>query len=404
LKNSILLFLFSPFTGLIQAFKNYRQAWASSSVMLFVVFYGYTMYRPVEMDANRYVLRLHELYISPLSWKTFFQNFYSDDGSTVDIYQPIVTFILALFTDNGNVLFAVFGIVFGYFYSKNIWLLFEQAKTASMNRTLWIIVFGFACIIGYWELNGVRMWTAAHIFFYGTFLLLIKEEKKGFLIAASSILVHFSFVLPVSILVFFLFVKLPWKVLYFIFLASFFVSEINVGFISTFLTNHAPEFLLPKVQGYTSEEYIETVTTETPIANWYVRYYIKTLGWFILIMISSIYFNSLTEVKKNKPFSNLFGFTLIFLSIGNLMSLIPSGGRYLTIARLFALALLFLFYLWSDNFYYKRYLKLLSPVLLFYIIVSIRIAFETTTFLTVLANPFIVMVVDLPVPLISLLK
>jgi hypothetical protein len=404
LNTPILLFLLSPFIGLIQGFKHHREAWAKNSIWLFVIFYGFTMYRPVEMDANRYVEKLGFLYDAPLSWDSFLLNFYSDDGSTVDIYQPLITYLMALFTKNGNLLFAVFGFVFGYFYSRNIWLLFEVAKKRRMDSTLWILIFTFASIVGYWELNGVRMWTAAHIFFYGTFLFIIQGKKKGFLIAASSVLVHFSFVLPVSILIFYHFIKVPWKWLYFIFIASFFVSELNVHVIGDFLGNVAPEFLVPKVKGYTNDEYIETLSTDAPIANWYVRYYLKAVAWVIFIMTSSIYFSSLATVKSNKAFSKFFGFTLLFLSIGNLMSLIPSGGRYLTIARIFAMALLFLFYVWYDNKYYRKYLSFLSPLLVFFIIVSIRISFETTTFVTVLANPIIAVFVDVPIALISIFK
>lgn len=400
----ILLFLLSPFIGLIQAFKHHREEWAKNSIWLFVVFYGFTMFRPVEMDANRYVEKLIFLYNSPLNWTTFLENFYSDDGSTVDLYQPLVTYFMALFTQNGNLLFAVFGFVFGYFYSRNIWLLLNIAKNKRMDMTLWVLVFAFSSIIGFWELNGVRMWTAAHIFFYGAFLFIIEGKKKGMMIAASSILVHFSFVLPVSILVFYHFVKVPWKLLYFAFIASFFVSELNVQAIGDVLGNYAPEFLIPKVKGYTNDEYIETLSTETPVANWYVLYYLKAVGWVIFIMFSSIYFSSLATVKANKAFSKFFGFALLFLTIGNLMSLIPSGGRYLTIARIFAMATLFLFYVWYDNRYYRKYLSFLSPLLIFFIVVSIRISFETMTFITVLANPIIAVFVDLPVPLISLLK
>lgn len=362
------------------------------------------MFRPEAMDANRYVLKLQELYGAPLRWDTFFANFYSDDGDTVDLYQPLVTYVMSLFTNSGNLLFMVFGIVMGYFYSRNIWLLLDMAKQKRMDLTMWLIVFTFACIIGYWELNGVRMWTAAHVFFYGSFLFMVQGKKKGAIIAASSVLIHFSYVLPVAVLLFYSAVKVPWKLLYFIFIASFFVSELNVHSIGDFLGNVAPEFLLPKVKGYTSEDYVETVQTETPIANWYVTYYLKAIGWVIFIMLSYIYFSSLTTIKSNKAFSKLFGFTLLFLSIGNLMSLIPSGGRYLIIARLFAMALLFIFYFWYDNKFYKRYLGFLSPLLLFFIIVSIRISFETTTYVTILANPIIAAFIDVPVPLISLFK
>jgi hypothetical protein len=403
LKTSILLFLLSPFTGVVQAFKHYKESWAKNSIWLFVAFYGYTMYKPEEMDVNRYVLKLQELHSAPLNWDAFVANFYNEEGDTIDVYQPLVTYIIAMVTDSGNILFAVFGFIYGYFYSRNIWLLFGMIKEKRINRVMWIVLASFALTIGFWEINGVRMWTAAHIFFYGTFLLLVKDNKKGFLIAASSMLVHFSFMLPFAVLVFFRFVKLPWKILYLIFLASFFVSQFNVSSFGETLSTYLPEFLLPKVKGYTSDEYIETVS-EAPVFNWYMTFYIKCLTWFIVMMLSSIYFSGLTLMKNNKAFSNLFGFTLLFLTVGNIMSLVPSGSRYLIIARLFAMALLFLFYFWYDIRSYKKHIVILSPLLVFFLIVSVRVSFETTTFVTILANPIIAMFIDFPVPLITLLK
>jgi hypothetical protein len=403
LNTPVLLFLLNPFIGVIQAFKHYRESWAKNSIWLFVIFFGFTMFRPEAMDSNRYVQRLEALYDAPLSWETFIANFYSAESNTVDIYQPLITYFLSLFTKNANVLFAVFGIVYGYFYSRNIWLLLDASKGKPLNRPLWILIFGFASVIGYWELNGVRMWTAAHMFFYGAYLFLIQGKRNGYLIALASILVHFSFVLPVAILTAYTIVKVPWKILYYVFLASFFVSELNIASVSERLKSIAPEFLVPRIDSYTNDQYLETIA-EAVQTNWYVTFYLKALGWFIFIMITYVYFFGLTKIKSNKAFSNFFGFTILFLTVGNLMSLIPSGGRYLTIARIFALALLFLFYIWYGTTMYRRYLTTLSPLLVFFIIVSLRVSFDTTTFMTLFGNPIIAVLVDFPVPLINLLK
>jgi hypothetical protein len=66
------------------------------------------------------------------------------------------------------------------------------------------------------------------------------------------------------------------------------------------------------------------------------------VGWVVFIMISVIYFTSQEFKGRTRHFANFFGFTMLFLTIGNVMAMIPSGGRYL-IARLFALALIFCF-------------------------------------------------------------
>lgn len=396
--------MFSPFIGLVQAIKHYKESWAKNSIWLFVIFYGYTMYRPVEMDSSRYVDKLHERYMLPLNWEVFVDNFYSEETGTVDIYQPLITYLLSLFTDNGNLLFAVFGIFFGYFYSRNIWLVLDLSKSQKMNRTMVVLIITFTFVVGFWNLNGVRMWTAAHMFFYGGFLLLVNGNKKGAIIAILSILVHFSFVLPVGILLFFYFIKIPWRILYLLFVSSFFISSLNIESVRSQLESIAPDFLLPRVKSYTTDEYIETISDLNSKVNWYVNYYSLSINWYIMILFTIIYFSNAKFNTFNKSFSNLFGFSLLFLSIGNITSLLPSGGRFLSVAQLFGITLLYFYYVLYDDRVFKKWAMLFSPLLLFFIIVSIRMSFGTVTLMTVLTNPILATFIDLPIPLIDLIK
>ncbi|WP_298222739.1 EpsG family protein [Flavobacterium sp.] len=404
MKNNFVFFLFSPFLGLIQAIKHYRESWARNSIWLFVIFYGYTMYRPEIMDSSRYVAKLQELYNAPVSWDAFLSNFYSDETGTVDIYQPLVTYLLSFFTNNGNVLFAVFGILFGFFYSRNIWLLLDLSKKQKMTVGMVTVLIAFCCVIGFWNLNGVRMWTAAHMFFYGAFLLLVNGNKKGVIVAVLSILVHFSFVLPVGILLLFYFVKIPWRILYFFFISSFFISSLNIESIRSRLESVAPDFLLPRVKSYTSDEYVETISDLNATGNWYITYYSISINWYIMILFTIIYFSKSKFSAYSKSFSNLFGFSLLFLSVGNITSLLPSGNRYLLVAQLFATALLFFYYVVYEDREYRKWAMLCSPLLFFFIIVSVRMSFDTISLMTILTNPVLATIVDLPIPLIDLIK
>ena len=404
MKNNFIFFLVSPFLGFIQAFKHYKEDWAKNSVWLFVIFYGYTMFRPEIMDSSRYVAKLKELYNSPLNWDIFVANFYSEESSSVDIYQPLVTYILALFTDNGNILFAVFGILFGYFYSRNIWLLLDFSKNQRINRNMIAIIAAFSCVIGFWTLNGVRMWTAAHMFFYGAFLLLVYGNRKGIVIAALSILVHFSFILPIGVLLFFYFIKIPWRILYFFFITSFSITTLNLDSVRSRLESIAPDFLIPRVKSYTSEEYVEVISDLNATGNWYITYFNSSISWFIMILFTVIYFSKAKNNSYNKSFSNLFGFSLLLMSIGNITSLLPSGGRYLLLAQLFGMALIYFYYVVFNDTAFKKWALVVSPILLFYIVVSIRISIDTVSLMTILTNPILATIVDLPVPLIDIIK
>ena len=404
LKNSFILFFISPFLGLIQGFKHYREDWAKNSICLFVVFFGFTMFKGGMFDSSRYVMELNELYTTNSSWDVFVKNSFSEESGHIDIYQPVVSYFVSFFTNSGDLLFAIFGFVFGFFYSRNIWFLLDHAKVTGMNRKLWLLIFSFACMVGYWTLNGLRMWTAAHIFFYGAYLFFIENNKKGFFIVLTSVLVHYSFMLPVSLFLICALVRIPWRILYFTYMGSFFVAELNIASLNEKLVSIAPSFLLPKVNAYLNDENVENVTSVVSTTSWFLTYLSKSIGWFIAIMLTIVCFSKVSAFKKDKALNSFLGFTLLFLSISNIFSSLPSGGRFLRIAQLFGLGVVFLFYIKYNNKLFDQWLGYLQPVLVFFLVTSIRVSLDNTTVMTVFANPIIAGFVDLPIPLLNLFQ
>ena len=362
------------------------------------------MYRPEIMDSSRYVISLINLYNKPMTWDVFTSSLYSEESDKADIYQPLITFILSRFTNNGNILFAVFGIVYGYFYSRNIWMILDLSKGKKIEWELWVVIIAFICVLGFWNLNGVRMWTAAHIFFYGVFQYLVLGRRKGIFIAILSVFVHFSYILPIGVFLVFILSKIPWRFLYYLFLGSFFISSMNVPTIKAKLESVAPDFLLPRVNSYTSDEYVDIVSDMNESINWYVKYYSSALMWVLVGLFTLIYFSKFSKFKDDKSFSNLFGFSLLILSIGNITSLLPSGGRFVLLAQLFGVALLVYYYVRFDDFLYRKYLQFFMPLLYFFIVVNIRISFDTVSFMTIFSNPILSAMVDLPIPLINLIR
>jgi hypothetical protein len=404
LNNSFLLFILSPFTGFIQAFNHYKEDWAKNSVMLFVAFYGFTMVKPEGFDSSAYVHALEQLYNFPISWSIFFNNFFNENGNQIDIYQPLITYLLSLSTNNGDILFFIFGIVFGFFYSRNIWLLLELVKEKKLNKSLWLLLITFVCVIGFWQLNGVRMWTAAHIYFYGTFLYLVKGNKKGILVATLSILVHFSFTLPVGILFFFIFVKPPKLILYITFLTSLTISTLNIDSVRTLLERVVPDFLLTKVNSYLGDDYIEAVSVSITNKVWYIQYFELILKCFIVIMFSVIYFTFSSKAKADILCLNLFKFSLLFLSVANILELLPSGARFGSIGSLFAVAIIFYYYVYYENNIFNKWIVYLNTLLVLFIIISLRISFDTISITSIFGNPIIAIFMNVTEPLIDFIK
>lgn len=408
MKNAFFYFIFFPFYGLIQAIRNYKLPWAKNMLWLFVVFYGYTMYRPEGMDSGRYVNKLQLLFQEPRTWEIFMASFYSVDErgqGNVDIYEPLMVNFVSIFTNSGNILFAFYGLVYGFFFSRNVWFVIEEIKKKTYPpKITWLLFVSFICIIGFWELNGVRMWTAAQVFVYGVFMVLLKEKKIGYLFVVSSALFHFSFGLPIMLFLFFKVVNPPKKITYILFILSFFVAVFNVTVISGLIQSFIPEFFLPRINNYISEEYSEVYEGVKENAIWYVKYYKLILNYLIAALITVIHFSNKINIKKDKFFYNLYSFALIIMICGNLLSVVPSGGRYLLIAQYFSTAVLSIYCVRFNNSQFKKVVVLLLPLFLFFIIVSLRKSFDTISIMTIFTNPILASFLDAPVPLIDVIK
>ena len=195
-----ILFLIWPFFAAIMAFVNYRKVWAKNLVWLFVAFYSYNMVISNEyIDANRYRDNFVSYSISQEEGNSV--EFYTESSGNVDVLEPLINSVLSKITTNHKILFLVYGLIFGYFFSRNIWLLLEN----SSEKLLLISIPIFAIFIftnPFWNINGFRFWTAAQVFVYGALLFFIKKNKKGLAIIGLTTFIHFSFLLPSAIFLF----------------------------------------------------------------------------------------------------------------------------------------------------------------------------------------------------------
>jgi hypothetical protein len=408
-KNSIILFLIWPFFALTFAIRNYKSEWAKNIVWLFVIFHGYTLTVHSEtaegsIDANRYKLQLSEMAGQEMSFNNFTALLYSDDTEYLDIFQPILIFLISRFTTNHHILFAIFGLIFGFFYSRNLWYLIGRAgpQIKSVNIP---IILTFAFIVGFWEINGFRFWTATLVFFYGVFPFLFEGKKKYLLFSVLSIFIHFSYLFPVLIFLIYLALGKRTNFFFVLFFASMFLKELNLSVIGDYLSNNLPEIFLPRVKGYTNEEYAKEIADTYLTANWYAVIYKDILKWVIVGFMTVIFFKGRKYINRNKNFESIFSFTLFLYAISNTFSLIPSGGRFLYLANLFAFAFILLYVQFAPGVAtIKRLITLSVPALILYCLVSVRIAFDTMGFFSVFGNPFLTFFIDVDITLIEVAK
>lgn len=401
---SLLFFFLWPFGSLIHSLKNNKKIWAKNTFWIFCTFYGFNfVINSPGVDAYRYA----EWFVSwsKYSWEfsDFISALYTTDTKSVDIFQPFLSFILSRFTDDTRILFTVFGFVFGFFYSRNLWYLFERLDT---HKSLIAILFivAFSLMIPIWLINGFRFWTAAHIYLYGVFPFLFEENKKKIWIASLSVFVHFSFIAPVIVLILYSVLGNRYKLYFVLFIFSLLINELNLYLIREQF-DYLPAVFQDKSNIYLQEDVLERQVEKITATNWYIRYFNAILNWIAYIFIISLYLRARSKIKESKSILNLFSFTMLFYSFANISNLVPQGIRYNLVS-----AMLFFFMLICMSSVIKlpalvikiRFLSV--PFLLILIIVNIRKGLDFTGLFTIIGNPLIALITEHNIPLIDLLK
>lgn len=398
-----ILFWIWPLFSLIFALVNYRSSFAKNIVWFFSAFFGFTFVISNEgMDANRYRDYLIEYHHSEMDFSQFWSGLQAGTIGRGDYYEPLLSFFVSRFTDDYRFLFAIFGLIFGYFYSRNIWYLIEKSgKQIKTIAVPFIILFAF--IVPIWTINGVRFYTALQIYFFSVLYLLINRDKRYIVFSVLSIFIHVAFTLPVALLLIFYFVRLP-KIVYPVLLivGLFFVNLDIQGIL-----NLLPELsgvAADRVGSYTHPEMVKAYFQDIEQTRWFVRWRvtgIKLLSFFIIIYLLFVKGKKLKEFD----FSPLLYFGIIVFSITSILSIVPSVARMFDIATLSFLAVLFLFIQKEDKNYWMRFFSPLTiiPVLL-YVVVEIRVGIERIGINTIFMNPVVAAYFENETAIIELIK
>jgi hypothetical protein len=404
----IALLLLWPFGALVSAVTHFRKPWAKVIFWLFCVYFGYVFVyaEPFGVggaDSARYAEQLVQLNHSPVSLDALVATFYTPGSNAVDIYQGLVTWLVSLVTDDPRLLFMLFAAVFGYFYTQNLWLIFDTINK-KVGWVLLVFMLALALVNPIWNINGARMWTAAQIFLYGNLLYFLKGDRKGLAWSAASILVHFAFLFPVAALFSWLFLPMEANLYFAFYVATAFVHEINLHAVRQSLS-FMPEVFQPKVQTYTAESYAEALRQASQQLSWHavwapVAGRAVTYAWVIAAFI-----RRKRWAGEMPGFCRLFLFALLFGGLANLASLIPSGGRFLTVANGLFYALFVAILGQQQVRLQLRPVELLClPFMAFAIIFQLRMGLDYIGFLVLIGNPFLAIANSPQTPLIHYLK
>ncbi len=359
---------------------------------LLVAFYGFTITFPsgeTNMDGIRRVENFEfSASRADFTFSEFKRNLSDEDSAQSDFFEPLLVFSLSKVTSDSRILFLIYGILFGFFYSRNLAYVVDKVKSANMKHVLMLLIC-FAFLNPFWNIGGFRYWFATHLFLYGLLPYLFENNKKRLVFLLFSPLVHFSYL-------FALFIFLGFKIIgnrlnfYFIyFLISIFIGNLEVSTFKTVFSAFSSGALLNKVEDYTDDQYVETVGMLKKLAvNWYVTFANKFMYWFVILIVLICFIKYRRQIQEK--YATFFNFILFYLGTVFLASSVPSMIRFNTLGYTLVLSF-FILYL-NENILstqIKKFLYWSNFGVAITIVVWIRISFETISFLFIFTNPIL---------------
>ena len=388
---------------------HYRTSWAKNILWAFIVFFGFTFAISKEAqftDINRYIHEYTSLYGRPMTIDDAIA--YYDNNKDLDVARSLLAISLSRISKSSVVLTSVYAFIFGFFYSRNTFYLFQQLS-GKLSKWTVLLMIVFTLIIPFWNLNGFRFWTAAHIFLYGILPFLYENKRPRLLFTVLPVLFHFSFIIPLVSVVTFFFIPKRLGFLILVFFGTVVYNEINVQWIAQYIESTEEEKVIERTNPYIAQERVEAFRKgelTNKQVNWYVTMYRKGINYMILAAFFIIYWLQVKRGVLNRALYATFAYTLWFYSFANILNTIPSGGRFLSVAQLLSLFIIIIFFQNHYRGLFARYLfPVFLPALILFVVVAIREGFYFMSVSTVLGNPLSALVsIDEHIALNDLIK
>ena len=404
----VIFFLLWPFGMLIHSLNHYHASWAKTIFWLFCIYFGFVfIYADPSVkggaDSSRYAAHLIQLYEHHTSFSQLTGQFYRD-GANLDVYGPLVTWLVAFFTNDPRFLFALFAAVFGFFYAQNIWMVLHHIDKR-IGWVLLIFILTFAFVNPLWKINGVRFWTASQIFVYGILMYFLKNERKGLFWCGSAIFVHFSFVFPIFVLLLWFLIPKNATIFLVFYLMTAFLFEVDISQLRNVLSDNLPPIFQPRIEGYMGDNYAQAYMNQYHNRSWHIIFSRYSFRWVTYLWIFTAFVTRRKWKQEMPLLYSMFAFALLMGGFVNIIANMPSGGRFASLANAPFYAL-FIVLLGSRQISWNLdFLKKVSAAFLaFSVLMGIRMAFDYIGVFTVVGNPCFAFPYDSQLPFIDFIK
>ena len=189
------------------------------------------------------------------------------------------------------------------------------------------------------------------------------------------------------------------------FILTFFISILNLPKLASALTRYSPGAYSRRIEMYINQKALDRNVAKAALNNWYVAASRNVLHWCCNLLMVAAFFPVVVHGKNNrKELTDLYVFALLFGSLANVMSLIPSGGRFLLVSWMFAIpCILLVLARLSPKDLFCQLTAFASWGLLIPFVVEIRKLFDCYGF-TIFGNFISVFFWENNVPLIQFVK
>lgn len=397
----IMLVIILPFIGLIYSYIHKNRSWFKNIFWFAIAYSGLIfIYNPIggtENDVTRYAEEFQNISNLNLTFKMIIENLFTT-GIFRDLFLPSLMHVLSFFSSDPKIFFFSFAIIFGFFYSRNIWFIFEKLPE-KYNMYISILLLFYLLVLPPWGL--VRIWLAIHVFVFGAMPYIFYNDKSKLIWLFVSVLIHYALIFPLLVFVFYSFIPRNVNLFFIFYLVTLFINEIDLNYVKELVLNTFP-FMQSAVIAYTNETYAE-IRRNMQYA-WHVIWAAEMIKYVLISLTIITYFNIKKYHNENESLIRLFSFSLLIYGASNIFALVPSGGRFIYLSQLFILPSIILSFLkMNQDSMVQRFLPL-SLFLVFPIIFQIRIGFDYYGISLFVGNVFSALIWNDNIPLIDFVK
>jgi len=345
----ILLFLVSPFLGVIKLFKIKDEKTLTFFGTLFFGLVGSVFVYLEGTDGHSHLMNAKAQYLN-MSFGDFLTQAYDAitfnavEGAA-DIYIHTLSYLSASVLRTPELIHVFAGFILGYFFTKSVLLLLKGNLRTKKSTILIGFITLFLLIKSIEALNSIRMWTAMWVLFYGIYNYTINKEKKYFFVLLFSVFIHFAYaVILIPVIVAYILQKQK-KILVAFYVVSFFTT-ISFSFFEAYIPKSNLIEKRQNTYAIDSEDKVKrfekqaaNYQTKIANANFYKGVGPSIYNDFSIVGLSILLVIFYLKNETDANFNSLFAVGMGLYAFANLITFAPElHGRAKIIAGTFILA------------------------------------------------------------------